>query len=170
MIPNAWATMSIAVTFAVCMAFALPGAFAEESGSFELVEIHLHDFTTLEHAGQTITTGPLHGIATIVESSGAPFAEGANFGAECLVYVKRSEAGIDLESSCTQTGLSGDEFYLLAERHQGDVEAGGGGQGNQRIVGGTGMYAGIAGDCPYTTTYLPDRWLVSRATCTWRRP
>ena len=57
----------------------------------------------------------------------------------------------------------------MAERRQGDVETGGG-QGNQRIVGGTGKCTGITGNCPYTTSYLPDNRLVSRATCTWQRP
>ena len=161
------AGMLSAAALAAWFMCALPVAHAGENGSFELMEIYLHDYTTLEFPGQTVTGGPLRGIATVLESSGAPFAEGTNYSAECLVYVKRSEAGIELESSCTLTDLSGDKLHLLAQRRQGDVEAGGGGQGSQRIVGGTGEYAGIAGDCPYTTTYLPDNWLVSRAACAW---
>ena len=43
-------------------------------------------------------------------------------------------------------------------------------EGNQRIVGGTGKYAGVAGNCPYTTNYLPDNWLVSTSACEWRKP
>ncbi len=62
------------------------------------------------------------------------------------------------------TDESGDRVYLLAERREGDVAVGGGGRGVQRIVGGTGRYAGVTGDCPYTTSHLPDRWLVSRGT------
>ena len=154
----------------VCFISMLPVALAGESGSFDLIESHLHDYTTLEHPGQTVIGGPLRGTATILKSSGSPFAEDTNYDAVCLVYVRRSEAGIDLEAPCTLTDLSGDQLYLLAERRQGDVGAGSGGQGNQRIVGGTGKYAGITGNCPYTTSYLPNRWVVSRATCLWQKP
>ena len=170
MIPAALKRVTCALALCVFCASAPPLALAGESGSFELIEVHLHDYARLEHPGQTVTGGPLRGAATIIASSGAPFADGANFGAECVVYAKRSEAGIDLESACTLIGPSGDRLYLLAQRRRGDIEAGGGGQGNQRIVGGTGTYAGISGDCPYTTGYLPDNWLVTRATCMWQRP
>ncbi len=145
-------------------------AVAQQSGSFELVETHVHDYTTLEHAGRTITAGSLEGAATVVRSSGGPFAEGGNWRVTCVVYAGRSDAGIDLEAPCTMTDESGDRVYLLAERREGDVAVGGGGRGVQRIVGGTGRYAGVTGDCPYTTSHLPDRWLVSQGTCNWRKP
>ena len=166
----AFTGIAAAAVTLLCAVYAPPVALAGESGSFDLIEVHLQDYTKLELPGRTVTGGPLDGTATILESSGVPFPEGANYRARCLVYVKRSDAGIDLEAPCTLTDLSGDELYLLARRRQGDVEAGGGGRGSQRIVGGTGKYAGIVGNCPYTTSYLPDKWLVSRAACTWRRP
>ena len=156
-----------AALLAVCAA---QTAVAGESGSFELIETHVHDYTTLEHAGRTITAGPLQGTASVAAASGGPFSGGADYRSTCMVYAKKSDAGIDLESSCAMTDEAGDVLYLLAERRAGDVAAGGGGAGNQRILGGTGKYAGIVGDCPYRTSYLPGKWLVSRATCTWRRP
>ena len=143
---------------------------AGESGEFVFLVSVVHDYTVLEHAGQTITGGPLEGTGAVVESSGAPFAEGANYRATCLVYAKKSDAGIDLEAPCAFTDADGDSWYAMAERRAGDVEVGGGGQGNQRIVGGTGKYAGVAGNCPYTTGYLPDNWLVSTSACEWRKP
>ena len=143
---------------------------AGESGEFAFLVSVVHDYTVLEHAGQTITGGPLEGTGAVVESSGAPFAEGANYRVRCVVYSKKSEAGLDLEAPCAFTDAGGDSWYAVAERRAGDVEAGGGGHGNQRIVGGTGKYAGVAGNCPYTTGYLPDNWLVSTSTCEWRKP
>ena len=159
--------LSIAALLVLC---AGQPAAAEESGSFELVESYVHDYTTLEHAGRTITAGPLEGTATVLKSRDAPFAEGGNWRIACVAYARNSDAGLDLEAPCTLTGESGDRVYLMSERRAGDVAAGGGGRGFQRIVGGTGRYAGVAGECPYTTSYLPDRWVVSRVACTWRRP
>ena len=143
---------------------------ADESGSFDFIESTVHDYTVLEFAGQTITGGPLEGTGTIARSSGGPFAEGGNYRAACVVYVKKSDAGIDLEAPCAFTDSDGDAWYTMSKRQAGDVAVGGGGQGNQRLVGGTGKYAGVTGDCPYTTSYLPDDWLVSTSTCEWRRP
>lgn len=164
------ATLLSLLTAAVLVLCAGQPATAEESGSFELLENYVHDYTTLEHAGRTITAGPVEGTATVIKSSGAPFTEGGHWRIACVVYARSSDSGIDLESPCTLTDESGDRVYLLAERRAGDVAVGGGGRGFQRIVGGTGRYAGVTGECPYTTSYLPDRWLVSRATCTWRTP
>lgn len=145
-------------------------AAAGESGSFELIATQVHDYTTLKHAGRTITAGSLHGAASVVATSGGPFPDGANYRGACVVYVKNSDAGIDLEAPCTMTDKADDVLYLLSERRAGTIAAGGGGTGNFRILGGTGKYAGIVGDCPYRTSYLPGKWVVTRSKCTWRKP
>ena len=159
--------LPIAALLAVC---APQIAFAGESGSFELIETVVHDFTTVEHAGRAITGGSLQGTASVVATSGDPFSDGANYRVTGVAYVKRSDAGIDLEASSAMTDEEGDVLYVQGERRAGNAAIGGGGTGNRRIQGSTGKYSGIVGDCPYTTSYLPDKWLVSRVTCTWRRP
>ena len=73
----------------------------------------LHN-TKLEHAGRLITAGPLKGTATVIKSSGGPFAEGGNWRIACVVYGRSSEAGIDLEAPCTMTDEPGDKLYLMA--------------------------------------------------------
>ena len=161
----------IAAVAAAVVGVACAGPLAAgESGSFTFIESAVHDYTVLEFSDQTITGGPLEGTGTVVGSSGGPFAEGGNYRATCLVYVKKAEAGIDLEAPCTFTDSDGDAWYAMAKRRAGDVAVGGGGRGNQMLVGGTGKYAGVMGNCPYTTSYLPDAWLVSISTCEWRRP
>ncbi len=158
--------LPIAAFFALC---APQTAFAEESGSFELVVTHVHDYTTLKHAGRTITGGPLQGTASIVATSGGPFTDGADYRVTCVVYATSSDTGIDLEAPCTMTDGAGDVLYVRFERRAGTIAVGGGGAGNHLILGGTGKYAGIAGGCPYRTSYLPDKWIVTRVTCSWRR-
>ena len=143
---------------------------AGESGSFSFVVSAVHDYTVLAHGGRTVTGGWLTGAGAIVRSSGGPFAEGGSYRATCVVYGTESDAGIDLEAPCASTDSDGDSWYAMSKRQAGDVAVGGGGQGNQRLVGGTGKYAGVSGNCRYTTGYLPDDWLVSTGDCEWQRP
>ena len=157
------------LAFAAGAACAAPLA-AGESGGFKLFTGAVHDYTVLEHAGRTITGGPLEGTAAVVETSGGPFAEGANYRMTCLVYARKSGDGLDLEAPCALTDADGDSWYVIAERRAGDVEVGGGGRGVQRIVGGTGKYADATGSCRYSTDYLPDNRLVVVSACEWRSP
>ena len=157
------------ITFAV-MAGAVCAAqiaIAGESGSFDMLESYVHDYTVMEHAGTTITSGPLRGTATIVRSGAGPFAQGSRYGAACLVYAKESAAGADLDVPCVFTDSSGDKWYMLVKESDSAI---GDGKGNQRIVGGTGKYAGVTGNCPYELGNLPDKWLVAASTCTWQKP
>ena len=147
------------------------GAAADEatSGSFHYLNSFTRDYTTFEHAGRTLIGGPLHGTVTVTESSGGPFVEGESGLVACLVYAKRSDAGLDLEAPCTHTYPSGDQWYVLATRKAGDTESGGGGQGRRELLGGTGKYAGVTGSCTYTTSYLEENRSVSRSHCEWRK-
>ena len=145
-------------------------ATADDSGSFRLLNSFVRDYTVLEHAGGTVTGGPLQGTATVIGSGSGPFADGAHYRLSCVVYAKRSDAGLDLEAPCTHTDSEGDQWYVVSIRRTGDTEVGGGGQGTRRILGGTGKYAGVTGECPYTTSYMPDDWAVSTAVCEWQMP
>lgn len=151
----------------------LPRAAAGDeatSGSFRFLNSFVRDYVTFEHAGRTITGGPLRGTVTVTESSGGPFVEGESGLVACLVHAKRSEAGLDLEAPCTHTDPSGDQWYVLATRKAGDTEAGGGGAGRRALLGGTGKYAGVTGSCTYSTSYLTEQRSVSRSRCEWTRP
>lgn len=157
----------VAATGLLCAAHV---AAAEESGSVRLIRTYVQDYTTVDHDGVTYTAGTLEGVVTILESSGGPFVAGAHDSATCVAYVKRSEAGFDLEVPCEATAPSGDRWYTLSERRAGDIEAGGGGPGDMKIVGGTGAYAGMSGSCTYDVDYLPGDWVIMIADCTWQKP
>ena len=161
--------IAAAFTAATSVACAAPLA-AGESGGFEVLTSYVHGYASVDYAGQTIKGGPLDGTGTVIETSGGPFAEGANYRVRCVVYSKKTEAGLDLEAPCAFTDTGGDTWYAMSKRRAGDVETGGGGSGGQEIEGGTGKYADITGTCRYTTSYLPDGWLVSRRSCEWRKP
>ena len=144
-------------------------AAAEESGSLRIIRTYVQDYTTIDHGGVRVTGGTLEGAVTILQSSGGPFVEGTHDRATCVVYIKRSEAGFELEVPCETTAPSGDKWYTLSKRREGDVEAGSGGPGTMEILGGTGAYEGIGGSCTYDVDYLPDNWVVMIADCTWQR-
>ena len=160
------AAASIAGAGLLCAAHA---AAAEESGSVRLIRTYVQDYTTIDHAGGSVTGGPLEGSVTVLQSSGGPFVEGTHERITCVVYAKSTEAGIDLDAPCTMTAPSGDRWYTHSKRRAGTVETGGGGPGTMEILGGTGAYEGISGSCTYDVGYLPDSWVAMIADCTWQR-
>ena len=116
-----------------------------------------------------VTGGTVEGTSTIIESSGDPFVEGAVSKVICAVMVRSSESGVDLETPCTITDDDGDHMYIIAKRRSGTIKSGGGGVGRFEILGGTGKFANVRGNCPYETKYLKDSLhIVTRTECTWQ--
>ena len=140
-----------------------------KSGSFEYVLSAITDFTAVEQLDYVVRAGTLDGTVTIIKSSGGPFEAGSSGTVSGVGYIKKSAAGIDLESPGTFTDSSGDKWYSVARRSAGDQAVGGGGAGRQEIAGGTGKYEGITGTCEYIVDYLPDNKIVTRSTCQWQR-
>ncbi len=145
-------------------------ASAQESGSFRVLHSYVQDYSTIDHAGGAVTGGSLVGTSTVLESSGPPFVEGETGVVRCIVFARASPDGVELEAPCAVTDDTGDELFLLARRRDGDTAEGGGGTGTYVIMGGTGKYADVAGECPYEARYLPENLVVSPTMCTWRRP
>ena len=144
-------------------------AAADESGSFTALASLVADYTMIEHAGGAIVGGGSAGTNTILETSGGPFAAGEHSHVTCVVYGKRSAAGLALEAPCTSTVAAGDKFYLMSKRSSGGVEAGAGGAGSLELMGGTGKFAGVTGTCTYETAYLAEGRVVTMSDCKWQR-
>ena len=140
-----------------------------KSGTYEFVLSAVTDFTVVKQLDHVVRAGTLDGTVTIIESSGCPFEAGSSGTLSGLLYLKKSAAGIDLESPGAITDSSGDTWYAVARRSAGDQAVGGGGAGRQEIAGGTGKYEGITGTCEYIVDYLPDNKIVTRSTCQWQR-
>ena len=158
------------VAFASGTLFTAQMAIAGESGSYESVSSFVHDYTKVAFANQASISGPLHGTDTITKSSGGPFVVGESSVFVCAVYAKTSDAGMDLEAPCATTDASGDVSFTLGKRSAGDIKTGGGGDGRQEIVGGTGKYAGITGNCTYTVDYVAGSRGIAINTCEWEKP
>ena len=143
---------------------------AGESGSYEQVVSLLTNYTKSERGAETVIGGSSSGTVTTTRSSGGLFVEGSNGTFDCIIFAKKTSAGMDLEAPCTSTDASGDKQLSVARRRQGDVSAGGGGEGRSELVGGTGKYQGITGSCTYKVDYLPGNRLVSISKCQWQKP
>jgi len=154
-----------AAALLVCAA----AAYAD-SGTYESIVSLVPQYKSMEHGDGTVTGGSSAGTSTILKSSGAPFTEGASSAFECVIFAKKTAAGMDLEAPCASTDASGDKVFSVARRKVGDVSEGGGGQGTTQITGGTGRYAGLTGSCSYRVDYLPGNRLVSMSKCRWQRP
>ncbi len=141
-----------------------------ESGTTELVTSLTSNWTTMEHLDGTVMIGSQIGTSTIIKSSRGSTDEGESRVLECLAFIRNTSAGMDLESSCTETNASGDKVFSLARRKAGDVAEGGGGEGVSTIVGGTGQFEGITGRCTYTVDYLSRNKSVTKVKCSWQQP
>ena len=156
------------VSFAsVALFFIAPVSSQAESGTFETVASFATNYSKLEHAGQMVTGGSIHGSMSVVKSTGGIFAEKSSTVFDCIVYAKKSDAGLDLEAPCTVTDSGGDKFYYVGRRKAGDMNVGG--EGHQEIVGGTGKYAGLSGSCVFKTEYLAGNLAVTHQKCQWSR-
>ena len=140
-----------------------------KSGTYEFVLSAVTDFTVVKQLDHVVRAGTLDGTVTIIKSSGGPFEAGSSGTLSGLLYLKKSAAGIDLESPGAITDSSGDTWYAVARRSAGDQAVGGGGAGRQEIAGGTGKYEGITGTCEYMVDFLVDNRVVGRGTCQWQR-
>lgn len=146
-----------------------PASGYAESGTYDQVISLLANYTKSERGTETVTGGSSSGTATTIQSSGGPFPAGSSVVFECIVFAKKSAAGIDLEAPCMSTDGSGDKVFSVAKRKSGDVSPGGGGEGRSELVGGTGKYAGISGSCTYKADYLAGNRVVTISKCQWQR-
>ena len=161
--------IAAAALAAMVISGAAQTAVADESGRFTALASLVTDYTMIEHPGGTIVGGTSAGTNTILKSSGDPFAAGEHSHVTCVVYGKRSTAGLALEAPCTSTVAAGDKFYLMSKRSAGGVEAGAGGAGSLELLGGTGKFANVIGTCTYETAYLAESRVVTTSDCKWQR-
>ncbi|MDE0059303.1 MAG: hypothetical protein OXI22_23300 [Defluviicoccus sp.] len=154
---------------AMAISCAAQSAMADESGSFTALASLIADYTMIEHPGGTIVGGASAGTNTVLESSGGPFPAGEHSHVNCVVYGKRSAAGLELEAPCLSTTAAGDKLYSISKRSAGGVEEGAGGAGRLELLSGTGKFAGVTGTCTYRTAYLAEGRVVTMSDCSWQR-
>ena len=152
----------------------LSPALAQTSGHFKLVGSFTHSYDQVQHGSTTFTAGGLTASVIISSGHGALFPKGQGFLASCVVFSEESADGFSLKAPCTLTETKedgGDKLLAVSSRQQGSLgDANRGGMGRVNLVGGTGKYTNITGQCSYETQYLSTDNAVTTWDCTWSKP
>jgi hypothetical protein len=138
-----------------------------DSGTVDIVLAALSHTYSVEMADTTVTARGGNGTATFLRSSGAPFDEGSSATVQFASFSKKTPSGFELEADGVATFVSGDTLLLLFRRRAGDLAAGTSGDGTLQLMGGTGRFAGVEGQCRYKVDNLPGNWNVTIARCEW---
>ena len=144
--------------------------FSEE-GSYEYSYVGSHNLAKVNTPDGTITGGKLEGISIIMKNNGNLYQVGQNSINNCIILSKKDNKNTNssLEAYCETTSLeSGDKTFSYNIRKEGNVDSGSKGRGKQTIIGGTGKYDGISGECNYIVKYLPDNKLTTVGTCNYK--
>ena len=152
----------------------LSPAVAQTSGQFTLAGSFTYAYSEIKHGSTTFTAGTTKGGDVVSSGGGALFPEGKSFLTSCLVFSEKSADRLNLKAPCTfaePEEAGGDQLFVVLTRTQGDVGAANrGGAGRADLVGGTGKYDNVTGQCSYETQYLSTSTAVMSYDCTWSKP
>lgn len=148
-------------------------AFAQTSGQFTLTGSYNYSYKQVQHGNTTFTAGSLKGADIVASGQGALFPQGKTFLRSCVVFSEQSADDFSLKGPCTfkeSEEDGGDEVFISYIREQGDLGAANrGGMGRIDLVGGTGKYTGVTGQCSYETRYLSADTGILTADCNWSK-
>ena len=145
-------------------------AFSEE-GSYEYSYVGSHNLAKVNTLDGSITGGKLEGISIVMKSKGNLYQVGQNSENTCIILSKKEtkSKNSELEAFCESTDLeTGDKTFAYNIRKEGTADSGSKGRGKQTIVGGTGKYQGISGECNYIVKYLPNNKLTTVGKCDYK--
>ena len=158
------------ILFTLLLLLSTANLYSEE-GYYEYSYVGTHNLSAVKTPNGTVTGGKLDGILTVLKSSGNLFLAGQNTNSICIILSKKSKENknSELEAYCESTDLdTGDKTFAYNIRKEGSVVSGSKGQGKQTIIGGTGKYKGIKGECNYTVKYLPNNKLTTLGSCNYK--
>jgi hypothetical protein len=153
----------------VAVSLLVPVASHAESGTVDVLVSTVSVLTSVPMGDTTVTARSGSGTITFIRSSGGPFVEGASGAAQFASFSKKSPTAFDLEADGLATFSSEDTLMLLFKRRTGDLAAGTAAEGTLQLMGGTGRFAGIDGQCKYKVENLSGNWQVTTGKCQWSR-
>ena len=151
------------VAAGLCSLVSLPSH--AESGTVDIVLSANSNVYAVQMGDVIVTASGGSGTVTFFHSSGRPFVEGASATVQYAGFSRKTPSGLELEADCVATFSSEDSLLLLFERRSGDL--GTSGEGTLHLMGGSGRFAGVNGECKYKMDDLPGKWNVSIAKCQW---
>ncbi len=135
-----------------------------ETGAVDIVLSAISNVYSVQMGDTIVTARGGNGTVTFMHSSGRPFVEGASGTVRYASFSKNTPSGFELEADGVVTFSSEDTLLLLFERRLDDP--GTSGDGTLRLMGGSGRFAGVNGQCQYKRDDLPGDWNVI-AKCQW---
>ena len=162
--------MKFIFSFTILFFVFIFNAFSEE-GSYEFSNVGSHNLAKINTLDGTVTGGKLEGVSIIVKSKGSLYQVGQNSETTCIILSKKESKSKNsaLEAFCESTDLeTGDKTFTYNIRKEGTADTGSKGRGKQTIIGGTGKYKGISGECNYTVKYLPKNKLATVGNCNYK--
>jgi hypothetical protein len=156
---NGFACFAVAGFFLLA---SLPGQAA--SGTVDIILSAVSHAYPVQMGDTTVTASGGSGTLTFVRSSGRPFVEGSSAPVLFASFSKDTPSGLELEADGVATFSPDDTLLLLFERRSDSPGAAG--EGNLRLMGGTGRFAGVDGQCKYKADNQPQAWNLV-ASCQW---
>ena len=110
-------------------------------------------------------------ISTVTKSDNDLFTVNENSYGNLMANIIRTTKSMDLTGYGTITSATNSNDKIFAEniRKVGDIKTGTGGKGKSKIVGGTGKYTGITGECTYVVSYHSDDKMSSVQECSYKK-
>lgn len=145
----------------------MSGSSYAAKGTVEIVLAAVSNVYSVQMGETTVTARGGNGTLTFLHSSGAPFVEGASGTVQYASFSKQTPSGLDLEADGVATFSGEDTLLLLFKRQLGELAPGTSGEGTLHLMGGTGHFAGVDGQCKYKVENLAGNWNVTIAKCEW---
>ena len=133
--------------------------------TFKTSGVLSQDLQTMEWNGATLMVGILSGVGEVYDSTSGAVPKGSLM-LTCGLRALQLKPSTELLANCSWKDSSGDELFVVSVRRSGTTDVGGGGNGTMSIIGGTGKYSGMTGDCTYSVAWLESPWMTTESTCT----
>jgi len=150
--------------------FGLSNVYAE-NGTFSTSAVCEYDKSAINTNNKMVISLYFNCIATVIKSDNDLFPVNQNSYVNLLTSVIKTSNSMDLTGYGTLTSAtdSNDKYFTENNRKVGDIKKGTGGKGKTKIVGGTGKYAGITGECSYTVSYHTEDKMSSILDCSYTK-
>ena len=142
-----------------------------ESGNYSTSTVCDYTKSAIDTNNKMVISLYFECISTVTKSDNDLFTVNENSYGNLMANIIRTTKSMDLTGYGTITSATNSNDKIFAEniRKVGDIKTGTGGKGKSKIVGGTGKYAGITGECTYVVSYHSDDKMSSVQECKYKK-
>ena len=150
--------------------FGLSNVYAD-SGKYSTSTVCDYTKSAIDTNNKMVISLYFECISTVTKSDNDLFTVNENSYGNLMANIIRTTKSMDLTGYGTITSATNSNDKIFAEniRKVGDIKTGTGGKGKSKIVGGTGKYAGITGECSYTVSYHTEDKMSSILDCSYTK-